>query len=293
MRSSRSLCILVSALLMTSFVSCGHEAEESSDTSIVYTNKQKIKYSGYITMPSGMDYVTLYQKPDKNSTKIAPVYLNDAVDVLKDQDDWCYVICDDYKGYIQKEYISLAEVDAASVTVSSTSSVTSTVTTSTETTSSVTTEVTTEAVTENTQSDTENPQDNDTAEDDHNDAQQPANDPQPYHEEHYVTPSVIEYPSISITLGIDPHPGDSEKYDLYMNATGKFTHYKYEAFRILPDGTETKLSEGQSSEARLLLAVHDSLLSSGATDRVKIVPYLNSTAGEPFTLDLAEPVKYW
>lgn len=296
MRSSRALCILVSAIMLTSLASCGKDAaEESSTSSVTYSEKkQRVLFSGYIIVPTGSKTVMLYAEPSTSSEEVTPVYLNDPVDVFKDEDGWCYVSCRFFNGYIQKEYISLTEITETDIitTVSLTSSAaktTSTETTDTDTTTSVT--ETTAAADERSQ---EEEHDDDSGNsDDHNSQQPAANNNESHHQEQYTPPVVTEYPSITVSLGIDPHEGDPEKYDFYMNVSGKYSYYKYEAYRVLPDGTEIKLTSGESSDSRILLAVHDSLLESGAVDKVKVIAYLNSAEGDPLELELHEPVKTW
>jgi|GEM_PF-2456443 len=297
MRASKALCFLASAIILTSLSSCGKDkAEEYDSPSVSYSEKkQKVLFSGYILVPSDMKRVLLYAEPSSSSEEVAPLHLNDKVDVYKEEEDgWCYVYCNFFKGYIRKEYISLNEITETEdiTTVPLTSSAvktTSTQTTETGTTSSDVTETTTEASGQDQEEEHEDSGDNN----ERSDPQPPENNNGSQRQEQYTPPAVVEYPSITVSLGIDPHENDSEKYDFYMNVSGKFSYYKYEAYRVLPDGTEIKLSSGESSDSRLLLAVHDSLLESGAVDKVKVIAYLDSAEGDPLELELHEPVKTW
>lgn len=290
MRSSRTLCIIASALLLTSFTSCGRNADDDyGASSYIYTEKGAALFSGYIIVPSGTESTIIYSEPDESSKEVAPASLNDKVDILKDKGEWYLVSCKGFRGYIRKEYISLTEIkDTENVTTAEVTS-TQTNTTAAETTETETSTTVTETTAENKE---ETPPDTQ-EENSQNDSQSPDSAPAEHRQEQNTPAPAAEYPSISISLGIDPYNGDPEKYEFYMNVNGKFSYYKYEAYRKLPDGTEVKLSSGESSESRLRLAVHDSLLEGTVVDKVKVTPYLDSVEGDPLELELYEPAKTW
>lgn len=296
MKSSKALCIIASALILLSFPSCGKDNLNSNgDSSFSYTEKHIKLFTGYVVVPLGEKHIMLRSEPSESSKEVAPLLTNDEVDVIKECDGWYYVVCNDFRGYLKTDYISLNKV----ITVESgeSNTVTSSQTGTTGSTTETETETSTTVTETTTQEEDEDKEDNKEEDKDKNDSEDKNSSNDSHKSENSRTEqkpvSAAEYPSISVSLGIDPCSGDTEKYEFYMVIGGKFTKYKYEAYRMLPDGSETLLSSGESSESRLTLAIHDTLLKSGALDKVKVTPYLNSVEGDPLELEVFEPIKTW
>ena len=294
MRTSKTLCILTSAIILTSFTACGKDnAGDNSTSSTTESRKQSVRFTGYVNVPEGKGHLMLHAEPNVFSKEVAPVLLNERADVLEEKDDWFYVDCSGFKGYIQKEYISLVEITETEAPTTESKTSASKTTTSTETTETETS--TTAETTEDNDKDESSEKDDDNDRDDdsdHSSGSPSDNDTHQSNNPNNDAP-VVKYPSVSVSLAIDPYKNDPEKYEFYMNVTGQFTYYKYEAYRILPEGVEKKLASGESSDSRLTLAIYDTLLESGALDRVKITPYLDSVEGDSLDLELYEPVKTW
>lgn len=283
MRPSRTLCILVSAMMLFSSYSCGRSNKDNHTDSNISATKDVALFSGFVTVPNGKDDVRLHEDASESSKEIAPALLNDTVEVYEEKGDWYLVSIKGFKGYIKKEYISLTRVADKNKATTTTTTVTTTVrtTTTTETTTSTSTTTTTTTTAAETKPKTEET----------TSKNEEKNQPE---EQVQVTPThPVEYPSIAVTLNIDPYNGDPEKYELSLNVTGKFSHYKYEAYRVYNDGHRDKLASGESSDRRISLAVHDSLLKEGARDIAKVTPYLDSVEGDPLELEVYEPEKTW
>lgn len=290
MKASKLLCIMTSCVLFSAMSSCGQKNNDTSDSQSTVSKKAAM-YSAYAAVPEDKFYIPLYAQADTASGGVAPVYLNDTLEVLGEKGDWCEVRCNGYTGYIQKEYISS---EALPEVVRTTKAKTAPVTTQ-STTSAVTTKA--DKASSTTAKDEEKDKDKASETTEASSAEStdaPAETEAPSETE--ATPAPTEhlpasaYPDVTISLNIDSASSDSDKYDITLIMDGRYTNYKYELHRVFADGTDKVIASGESGDTNLKLATIDSLTQTQTIDRLVLTAYFNGVAGNQVTLELKEPL---
>lgn len=112
-----ALCI--SAVLCTSCgfkESSGNSAEmidaAATETAVAAEAEKTILSEAYIAVPEDEEYAVLYSAPDAGSSAVAQMHHGDIISIYKLQDDWYNIKYNEFEGYVQAMYISMAEPPA-------------------------------------------------------------------------------------------------------------------------------------------------------------------------------------